>query len=338
MSKFRQAHRLLLAGSLLLSVPAYSMSPSLSKEQFDVVDLVKASSSLACMAWKPTGICFWLECKLFYCTINTSLRVKHYLPSAVVMVYKTPKTYPWRELGAIKSGISLKQNGITPPEIELADGSTNTPIQRRNVDIVGNPAITITSDILNMIGLGCESPITPLKPYYTSQLDYFSWRYSYTELMEKPVESLTPGIREVGFREPNDESMLNVGSWGSVFPRIGSLVQGDHYKASAVFAERAINIVTSGTKGHIYQDLDNEGRDGVWPPGESNEATESSGLWQMLSPTLEDKCHIFGDETQWQDSKDLRHKRSTSGDYAWLYWRQWECCEDKGSLLYTIKF
>lgn len=307
---------------------------------FGFDDLFTSATSMSCIAWQPTGVCFWLECKLFYCTINTTLRVRHYLPDAVVSVYKHPDDYPWKDIEGLRSGMSLDQSGSSPPTIKLGylRKRPGSPIQRRMVDVIGNPGTMVAGQILSATGYGCESQVTPFQPYFLSDLDFYSWRFSVTELAEHPINSMVPGMRAVGFREDGDDSMMFSGRWGHVFPRIGSVMQMDDYKASAVFAERAINIATDDSAWHVYTKLDADREPGVWPPGQAHEASSEPGKWQMVYPKPEQGCHIFGDKEKWKDSEDLKNKRSHSGDHAWVYWRPWECCEKKGSFLFSITY
>jgi integrating conjugative element protein (TIGR03756 family) len=332
-----------IASAIMLSIGSFS-SPVNALQQpstgFGFTDLFNSALSMSCISWQPTGVCFWLECKLIYCSIQTTLRVRHYLPDAVVTVYKQPDHYPWRDMEGLRAGMDLGQSGISPPVIDLRKlvKSAESPVQRRMVDVIGNPAVSVTGELLGSTGYGCESQITPFQPYFLSSLDYYSWRYPYTELLQHPINSVVPGMREVGFRQDGDDSMMFYGSWGSVYPRNGTLMQMDDYKASAVFAERAISIATDDSAAHIYTQLDANQESGVWPPGPSHEAKSDPGKWQMVYPQPEQECHIFGDESRWQTSMDLRNKRSQSGDHAWVYWRPWECCEPKGVFLFSITY
>lgn len=333
-----------LLGAAALSILIGSVStskadvPGIGTGGFNIADLFNSALSVSCMDWQPTGVCFWLDCNLFICTIKTTLRVRHYLPDAVVSVYKHPDNYPWKDVQMLRGAMDLGQSGSSPASLSLRTSTktANSPVQRRMVDVVGNPGSLITASVLSSAGVGCDSQITPFKPYFLSDLDFFSWRFPATELIEHSLDIFVPGKREVGFRQDGDDSMLFTGRWGSVYPRNGSLMQMDDYKASAVFAQRAIDIATDNSAAHVYQQLEADKKPGVWPPGQAHEAKSESGKWQMVYPEPEQECHIFGDESRWNTSLSLKNKRSTSGDYGWVYWRPWECCESKGIFLMSV--
>ena len=67
-------------------------------------------------------------------------------------------------------------------------------------------------------------------------------------------------MREIGTR-----TRLNL--WGNVYPRGGFLHQADDYKAGAVVAQRAGDVVTRRGQLHVYQPLMANARDGYWPAG-----------------------------------------------------------------------
>src|SRR3546814_19867150 len=72
-------------------------------------------------------------------------------------------------------------------------------------------------------------------PYLLSPLDMLAWRYNVPEMVYP--EALIPGRREVGAR-----TTMNL--WGNVYPRGGFLHQTDDFKAGAVVAQRAGDVVT----------------------------------------------------------------------------------------------
>ena len=45
------------------------------------------SAALSCMRWMPVGMCFWLRCSIYECDVETSIKVGHYQPDAVVSSY-----------------------------------------------------------------------------------------------------------------------------------------------------------------------------------------------------------------------------------------------------------
>lgn len=335
-----------------------AVTPLPAKSNINSAEIIADSMSLSCIAWTPTGVCFWLKCRVFppSCSVETSLKVRHYNPDAIVQVYQTPGDTPWGEMSFVSDALSLGQSGATPADAGRMSGKArnkdkgrdlrkqSAKVINRHVDIIGSPGLLPVSELLGSMEYGCESGVTPFVPYFVSTLDYFSWKFPYADFLN--VATFVPGMREVGEREDGgNPTMLFTGRFGNVFPRIGSLVQNDTYKASAVFAQRAADIVTDPSAMHVYNYLgDRSGRDGYWPPGQVKEFTSKEGKWQMLYPKSDSSCHIFG-EPSTRDTGNVQEalfdgyqsRRSNNGDYVWQLWRPYECCEKKGQIfLYSI--
>lgn len=322
-----------------------------------------ASASVSCVGWRPVGVCFWLDCKIYppSCSVETSIKVKHYNPDAIVQVYQTPGETPWEEMSFVSEMASLEQSGSTPANADRITAKDRTKnkgkdkrkqsskIISRHVDIIGSPGVITIAETLGSTEYGCESGVEPFQPYFVSTLDYYSWKFPYTDFLK--LATFIPGMREVGERKDGEnETFLFTGRFGNVYPRVGSLMQNDPYKASTVFAQRAADIVTDSSALHIYDFLGEEdSKDGWWPPGQVKEWTSEEGKWQMLYPMAESECHIFGDEStkkeapldstnsQEQNYDGYQHRRSENGNYAWQLWRPYSCCEKKGQVfLFSI--
>lgn len=50
--------------------------------------IVASSASPSCISWRVSGICYWLLCTPFGCTVKTSIKVTHFIPETVVSVYQ----------------------------------------------------------------------------------------------------------------------------------------------------------------------------------------------------------------------------------------------------------
>lgn len=338
---------------LLLFVSSFSKAGS---DGVTTTEIIQNSMSLSCIAWQPTGVCFWLDCKIYppSCSVETSLKVRHYIPDAIVQVYQTPGEVPWEEMSFVSEMFSDDQTGFTPANTNKQTGIKNKDKKRkqaskiisRHVDIIGSPGLSVVESSLGSTEYGCESGVTPFQPYYVSMLDFYSWKYPYAEFLNPAT--FIPGMREVGEREDGEFSdFLHTGRFGNVYPRIGSLMQNDHYKANAVFAQRAADIVTSEGSLHIYNFLgESSSKDGWWPPGQIKEYTSSEGKWQMLYPYVDSECHIFGEPstrssvaqyeiqagTEEAANDGYKHRRSISGNTVEQLWRPYECCEKKGQI------
>lgn len=190
----------------------------------------------------------------------------------------------------------------------------------KNVDGIGHPGGWIATQLASQSGYACASGATAFIPYYLSTLDSLAWRHGIPENFYP--ESLVPGVREVG-------SQVLGNMWGNVYPRQGFLVQPDDFKAAAVMAQRAGDVVTRNWQPHVYVPLTPARHDGYWPPGPIVENDASTHKWQLLSPQIQPTCAIFPSNPV----------QSADGGYAWSLWRPYSCCKREGqTFLFSIDF
>ena len=274
--------------------------------------IVASTLSPDCLEYRVVGICYWLYCTWTGCTVRTSVKVRHYVPDAVVSSYSNTGENPWTEVRFMSPPNPTAEDG--------GDGTTNHDNENnlakfKNADVIGHPGGQVFSQFASASGYACEGAGTAFMPYLLSTLDTLAWRYNVPEMVYP--ESLIPGRREVGTR-----TGLNL--WGNVYPRGGFLHQTDDYKSSAVVAQRAGDIVTRRGQIHVYQSLLAEARDGYWPAGELMESDASTGKWQELTPTLSNSCAVFPHTNT--------RVQAQQGDYAWALWRPHSCCERRGQV------
>lgn len=277
-----------------------------------------------CLTYRIVGICFWLYCTAYSCEVRTSVKVAHYVPDAVVSSYPDTGHNPWDEVAFMSPSNSTAQHG--------GDGTTNQSHEDnlakfRNADVIGHPATIIFQAFAESFGYICQGAGRPFVPYLLSTFDTIGWRYNLPEVVYP--ESLIPGRREVGSRASLD-------LWGNVYPRGGFLHQPDDYKASAVVAQRAGDIVTRRRQLHVYHSLLPElplhALGGYWPAGALVESDASTGKWQELVPQVSPTCAAFPDHR-------LTHVQSVDGAYAWALWRPYRCCKREGQIfLVSIDF
>ena len=172
------------------------------------------------------GICYWLYCTPFGCSVRTSVKVRHYVPDAVVSSYSNTGENPWQEVRAMSMPNPTAKAG--------GDGTTNHDNENnlakfKNADVIGHPAGMVFSQFASASGYTCEGAGTAFMPYLLSTLDTIAWRYNIPEAFYP--EALIPGRREIGTR-----TGLNL--WGNVYPRGGFLHQTDDHKSGAVVAQR----------------------------------------------------------------------------------------------------
>ena len=319
------------------------------------------AGALTCMRWMPVGLCFWLYCTLSGCSVRTSLKVGHYNPDLVVSAYNELGGNPWKEIRSIlglaqKSAATGLLGSLSPLPVDSAgnrtEGSSESDHKNlvfRETDAIGHPMNTLTSVVAGT-GLLCQSQTTPFLPYFQSGLDAFSWRQEVPEIFYPA--SWIPGLREIG--------SWPMQTWGSVHPRTGWTTQAEEPKAAAINAQKAGDIVTRAAQPHVYvslsgdsymhndviREIDNWGDDGsgslinrrshifsgqkVWPPGPLVEKDHRTGTWQMLVPTPESTCDVFGTNDLASSNGWGGGRVDSAGDYVWNLWRPYTCCKRKG--------
>jgi len=288
---------------LSIAIPTFAL---------DTATITGSALSPDCIAYRVRGICYWLLCTLTGCSVETSVKVEHYVPDAVVSSYSITGENPWVEMRAMSLPNATAEGG--------GDGTTNEEHENnlakfKNADVIGHPGATLFSQFISQWGYACAGAGTAFMPYLLSTLDTVAWRYNVPESLYP--EALIPGRREIGTR-----AGLNL--WGNVYPRGGFLHHVDDYKAAAVVAQRAGDIVTRRGQVHVYQPLLANGRDGYWPAGALMESDAATGKWQELTPTLKNTCAVFPHSES--------RVQAQQGDYAWALWRPYSCCERKGQI------
>lgn len=263
-----------------------------------------------CLQYRIVGICYWLFCTPFGCSVKTSVKVRHYVPDAVVSSYANTGDNPWSEMSVLGLPTPLAQAG--------GDGTTNHVGENnlakfKEADVIGHPGAALFRQFARSFGYACPSASTPFVPYFLSSLDVLAWRYGLPEMVYP--ESLIPGRREVGSTQSGN-------LWGNLYPRSGSLHQADDYKTAAVIAQRAGDITTRSGQPHVYRSLRAKAKDGYWPAGALKEGDASTGQWQRLSPELSQSCAVFPERES--------HAESPDGGYAWALWRPYACCKRAG--------
>lgn len=271
-----------------------------------------AASSLStdCLAYRVVGVCYWLRCTTFGCSVRTSPKVRHYVPDAVVSSYSNTGQNPWLELRPISAPNPTAQGGGDGTN---ATSQENNLSKFKNADVIGHPAGALFNQFAGQSGYVCAGAGKPLMPYLLSTLDTIAWRYNIPEAVFP--EALIPGIREVGSR-------LGFNLWGAVYPRGGFLHQVDDRKAAAVVAQRAGDIVTRPGQLHVYQPLIAAPSAGYWPAGPLLESDSSTGKWQALAPSLSTSCAVF--------PNNLPNIQAEDGGYTWALWRPYSCCKRQG--------
>jgi hypothetical protein len=133
------------------SVSAQAPLPGTSTNTLGVLSATAAAAP-SCFSYRVTGVCFFLRCTPFGCSVETSIRVSHYMPDVLVSTYNDQYIHPWRDVGGVVSGIGDRIGAaiLRSP----VDASANTsakkrgaaePVTMKTVDAIGNPAVLINN-------------------------------------------------------------------------------------------------------------------------------------------------------------------------------------------------
>ena len=301
--------------ALVLLVGLASSANSESARAITTPEIMQSTMSPQCLDYQVIGICAWLHCSHWGCSVRTSVRVKHYIPELVVSAYENTGDNPWKEVALLSPPLGNALGGGSSHE-SIAQQHAN--IHFKNVDAIGHPS-ELFYKFANSFGWFCESEAKPFNPYFISSLDALAWRSGVPE-MAFP-EALMPGMREMG--TPSD-------MWSPIYPRSGFVSQTHDYKVAASTAQRAADVVTRRGQMHVYQPLvaHQSSNSGVWGPEPVKEGDARTHKWQELVPHMHMSCSTFPDGGEHDPLPD-------AGDYAWTLWQPYRCCKKRGQeLLY----
>lgn len=266
-----------------------------------------------CLDWKVSGICFWLKCSWLGCSIETSVRVSHWIPDFVVSSYSGGES-PWSET---QSWNTDEPTVIT--HLSSDRGDTNADFKK--VDVIGHPA-TLVFEALNSTGYFCTSCATAYMPYFVSQYDRLGWASGIPEMfsLDALMSRRVMGRATVRF--------------GNIYPRTGWSVHSEDPKSAALTAQRAVDLVTSDDRSaRVYQPVGTDCGNKCWAPPPVRENDSSTHRWQMLTPVKQGDWEIFGQRSGWANGK-----YHGSEQYAWSIWRPYSCCEPQGSFLFSVNW
>ena len=278
-------------------------------------EILAASADFGCLDYRVVGGCAWLRCSGVppSCTLTTSVKYRHYVPDAVVTAYPSAGRSPWTEM----RGLDGTADGGT--YARGAPTRAATGLRFKLAQVVGSPGIAWI-EALDLGTTVCEPAATPLEPYYVANQDPM-WRAPALQAL------LTARHLPRAVREPGPLGSL----WGNLYPRTGFVQQVHDYKAGAVAAQRAADIVTRSDQAHVYQALTGGGGVGAWPPGAVVEGDAGTHRWQPLSPRT-GSCAVFADSAAPPVGTvdPLGGNVSEGGAYAWNLWRPYRCCARRG--------
>ncbi|QIL83827.1 hypothetical protein G7047_10795 [Diaphorobacter sp. HDW4A] len=136
----------------------------------------------SCIHYEPRGICFFLICKP-YCSLETSIRIRHYVPDVVVSTYHDSKNHPWTEVGKpLAKTLQSVGSSLIGAQTDSSGSNHRESTEMatfKSADAIGNPAGMITQMMSGDMGNFGDSFSFP----------------GYEELMKFPTQEL-PNIMQ----------------------------------------------------------------------------------------------------------------------------------------------
>ncbi|SFV88971.1 hypothetical protein MNB_SUP05-SYMBIONT-5-172 [hydrothermal vent metagenome] len=283
---------------IILILFFFANAGAVNAKTFSATNLASSAISEDCLDYCIDGVCFWLVCRFWGCTVKTTPHINHNLPDFVVSSYNEPGDNSFLEVQSLDF----------MPEIQGGNLSTkgkraNSSIKFKEASVIGNPVAYAMGKAEYL----CKSKVDPYMPYYLSTLDAKMWRSGLSDMLYP--STWTPGMNEVSSNKNQTDKFLK--SWGSLYPRNGFLNQTNEVKAAAVIAARGLEVVNEGGA-RIYQSAGCTSAD----------CMKENGKWQMISPIQENSCSAFGVESV----EALQDKVDEDGQYGWTAWRNYGCC------------
>ena len=151
-----------------LALASLLFSGSLSAAALETTAIVSSVASSDCLDYRIVGLCYWLYCTYGGCSVRTSVKVRHYVPDAVVSSYANTGENPWNEVRSMSQPNGEAQGG--------GDGTTNQEHENnlakfKNADVIGHPGSLIFSVFASSFGYSCSGAGTAFMPYLLSTLD-----------------------------------------------------------------------------------------------------------------------------------------------------------------------
>ncbi|MCO3293377.1 TIGR03756 family integrating conjugative element protein, partial [Pseudomonas aeruginosa] len=150
MNFLRRCRLRTIMAALLLSIAGPSIA-------LDTVSISTSTLSPSCLEYRVVGICYWLQCG-FGCRVRTSVKVRHFVPDAVVSSYSSTGKNPWVEVRAMSLPNPTARGG--------GDGTTNQEGENnlakfKNADVIGHPGSAAFSRFAASFGYSCAGAGTP---------------------------------------------------------------------------------------------------------------------------------------------------------------------------------
>lgn len=87
--------------------------------------IIASAITQDCISWRVSGICYWLMCTPFGCSVKTSVKVTHFIPEVVVSTYTGPGGNPWTEMAFMSGASGTVDSALT--SVAPAGGGNSNP-------------------------------------------------------------------------------------------------------------------------------------------------------------------------------------------------------------------
>ncbi len=259
-------------------------------------------ASANCFQFRVVGICIWIW--PYPLNIDVTIKIGHFNPDVLAFV--------------MREGTGILDQFVPTYDSE---GTVREDTQNRSHNNLMFKEILLTGNPLAGI-IYCPSQ-SETTLYFESEVDIPSWKWGGLDML-----ALTEFLRDIDVDE----------EWGHVYPRSGWVIQHSDPKTAGVVAQRAGDIITREDQVHIYNDdlasglpIFVEDEMFTWAPGELIENTNEEGWWEPIQPVFEIECDVFGET-------DSDENISDDGDYTYILWRPYTCCEVGAGFLIYIDF
>jgi integrating conjugative element protein (TIGR03756 family) len=303
---------------LLLLSTSITAADLLPKKHINTADIAESGFTTCtdCLDWKVIGVCFWLKCSLFSCSIKESIKYSHFIPDLVVSSYSGDDS-PWEETASWNDAPDGSMSQTVSPRDQ------DTFLNFKNVDIISQPGI-FAWNILGDTDFFCNSQIQmPMMPHFLSGLDP-NWN-------DPGIEQLYPqsilGIPTIKAKDAGFMPGVLAPYWAPVYPRCGWGAHPLDPINGAVAAFRASHILTNRASLHVHMPINSSCGNRCWRPGPVKENSATDNKFQMIFPVVEDSGKAIGGSASWANGKNI-----TEQAYVWNLWRRYRCCDKKGQI------
>lgn len=257
-----------------------------------------------CLYPRIVGICIWIW--PYPLNIEVTIKIGHFNPDVIVYVNR-------------EGALSTQDNPVYPSKgsAEVDDN------ERGHKDLMFKHALAAGNPLSGQIYCPTQADTTI---YFTSEIDIPSWKWVGLDSLDSAA--FIPGQREVDVDE----------NWGALYPRSGWVIQQSDPKTAGIIAQRVGDIITRESEPHIYDDdlasqmkIFVEDEMFTWAPDELIENVFDEGWWERISPDFKIQCDIFGEDGSDEAVDD-------NGDYIYILWRPYTCCEIEPGFLIYIDF